>query len=192
MLNIVLFGPPGAGKGTQSNQLIEKYGLIHLSTGDIFRANIKGETELGILAKGYMDGGNLVPDQVTISMLESEVDKHPNATGFIFDGFPRTTPQAEALEVFLNGKNTTISLMLALDVHEDELVKRLLNRGKDSGRADDKDENIIRNRINVYNQQTAIVSDFYSKQNKFEKIDGVGSVEAIFDRLCLAINRHSK
>ena len=121
MLNIVLFGPPGAGKGTQAATLVTKYDLIHLSTGDIFRANIKGETELGILAKGYMDGGNLVPDQVTISMLESEVDKHPNATGFIFDGFPRTTPQAEALEVFLNGKNTTISLMLALDVQAPEL-----------------------------------------------------------------------
>ena len=149
MLNLVLFGPPGAGKGTQAAKLTSKYNLIHLSTGDIFRANIKGQTELGTLAKSYMDKGNLVPDEVTIKMLESEVDKTPHAKGYIFDGFPRTTPQAEALEAFLKSKNTEITLMLALEVAEDELVKRLLLRGKDSGRADDTDEAIIRNRINV-------------------------------------------
>ncbi|MGB0887187.1 MAG: adenylate kinase [Vicingaceae bacterium] len=190
MLNIVLFGPPGAGKGTQAEKLVNKYNLVHLSTGDIFRANIKGETELGKLAKTYIDGGNLVPDEVTIKMLESEVDKNPEAKGFIFDGFPRTTTQAEALEAFLASKETAISVMLALNVSEEELIKRLLLRGKDSGRADDANEEVIANRIKVYNEQTAVVADFYSAQNKFEKIDGIGSIEEIFDRLCTAIDNH--
>jgi adenylate kinase len=189
MLNIVLFGPPGAGKGTQAEKLVNKYNLVHLSTGDIFRANIKGETELGKLAKSYMDKGNLVPDQVTISMLEAEVDKNPKANGFIFDGFPRTTPQAEALDKFLFSKNTTITKMLALDVENGELIKRLLERGKDSGRADDLDTAIIANRIKVYNDQTAVVADFYAAQNKFEKINGIGAIDAIFNRLCAAIDK---
>ncbi len=192
MLNIVLFGPPGAGKGTQAEKLIAKYQLCHLSTGDIFRANIKGETELGKLAKSYMDKGELVPDQVTISMLEAEVDKNPSAKGFIFDGFPRTTPQAKALEAFLSSKGTSISVMLALDVKEEELIKRLLLRGADSGRADDKDESIIANRIKVYNEQTAVVADFYAAEGKFEKINGIGDIEQIFTRLCEAIEKHSK
>lgn len=192
MLNIVLFGPPGAGKGTQAEKLIAKYQLCHLSTGDIFRANIKGETELGKSAKSFMDKGELVPDQVTISMLEAEVDKNPSAKGFIFDGFPRTTPQAKALEAFLSSKGTSISVMLALDVKEEELIKRLLLRGADSGRADDKDGSIIANRIKVYNEQTAVVADFYAAEGKFEKINGVGDIEQIFARLCEAIEKHSK
>ena len=188
MLNIVLFGPPGAGKGTQAAKMVEKYNLVHLSTGDIFRANIKGNTELGTLAKSYMDKGNLVPDEVTIKMLEAEVNKTPNATGFIFDGFPRTKPQAGALSKFLKNKNAGVRAMLALDVEEDELVKRLLLRGKDSGRPDDSNEEIIRNRISVYNDQTAVVAEYYEEKGHFKKINGVGSVEEIFDKICDAVD----
>ena len=189
MLNIVLFGPPGAGKGTQAEKLISKYNLVHLSTGDIFRANIKGETELGTLAKSYIDAGNLVPDEITIKMLESEVDRNPSAEGFIFDGFPRTIPQAKALEAFLESKAMSVSIMLALNVSEHELIKRLLFRGKASGRADDANEDVIANRIKVYNEQTAVVADFYSAQNKFEQIQGIGSVDEIFETLSAAIDR---
>lgn len=190
MLNIVLFGPPGAGKGTQAAKLVEKYKLTHLSTGDVFRYNIKNETELGTLAKSYMDKGELVPDEVTIKMLESEVDKVQNPVGFIFDGFPRTNPQADALESFLKGKNTEVKLMLALDVPEDELVTRLIARGADSGRADDQDESIVRNRIQVYNNQTAVVADYYASKNKFEKITGVGTIDGIFDSICAVIDKY--
>lgn len=189
MLNIILFGPPGAGKGTQSEYLIKKYGLTHLSTGDIFRANIKGETELGKLAKSYIDKGALVPDEVTIKMLESEVDKISAPNGFIFDGFPRTEAQAEALDTFLSSKNTAITLMAALEVEEDELLKRLLLRGKDSGRSDDQDENIIKNRITEYNNKTAPLKAYYAAQSKFVGVDGIGSLEEIFERLCLAIDQ---
>ncbi|MEN9345396.1 MAG: hypothetical protein RLZZ60_865 [Bacteroidota bacterium] len=192
MLNIVLFGPPGAGKGTQSEKLVKDYQLVHLSTGDIFRYNIKNNTELGQLAKSFMDKGNLVPDEVTINMLQAEADKHPEAKGFIFDGFPRTTAQAIALDAFLNSKNTSISLMLALSVSEDELIKRLLLRGKDSGRADDSDEAIIRNRISVYNEQTAVAAEYYNQQNKYHQIDGIGSIDEIYQRLQNVINQHSQ
>lgn len=190
MLNIVLFGPPGAGKGTQAEKLIAKYNLCHLSTGDIFRANIKGETQLGKLAKSYMDKGELVPDSVTIAMLESEVNKNPQAKGFIFDGFSRTTPQAEALTAFLASKGTEISVMLALDVEEKELIKRLLLRGEKSGRADDSNENVISNRIQVYNKQTAVVADFYAAQNKFENIEGIGGIDTVFEKLCNSIDKY--
>jgi adenylate kinase len=188
MLNIVLFGPPGAGKGTQSERLIEKYNLVHLSTGDVFRANIKGETELGKLAKSYMDAGQLVPDAVTIDMLRSEVAKHTDPKGFIFDGFPRTNAQAQALDEFLSSLNTQISLMLALEVEEQELKTRLLKRAEVSGRADDADPAVIEKRITVYNQETAPVKAFYQAQEKFIAIDGIGSIDEITQRLFAAID----
>jgi adenylate kinase len=189
MLNIVLFGPPGAGKGTQSAKLIDKYGLVHLSTGDIFRANIKGGTELGNLAKSYIDKGQLVPDEVTIGMLASEVNKNPDAKGFIFDGFPRTQAQAEALDKLLAEKGTGITFMLALEVEEEELRKRLLLRGKDSGRADDQDPAIIQKRIDVYNGETMPVKEFYTQQGKYKGINGIGEIEGIFNDLCNAIGK---
>ena len=189
MLNIVLFGPPGAGKGTQSEKLIEKFELIHLSTGDIFRANIKGETDLGKLAKSYMDKGELVPDSVTISMLESEVNKYEQPKGFIFDGFPRTSAQANALDQFLTSKQSEITCMLALEVEESELRARLLNRAKTSGRPDDANPEIIQNRIDVYNRETAPVADYYKAQHKYKGIPGVGSIEEISERLFAAIEQ---
>jgi adenylate kinase len=189
MLNIVLFGPPGAGKGTQSERLIEKYGLVHLSTGDIFRANIKGETELGLLAKSYMDKGQLVPDEVTINMLRSEVIKHQDPKGFIFDGFPRTNNQAVALDSFLTASGTSISVMLALEVEENELKERLKKRAEVSGRADDADPEVIANRIKVYNAETSPVKDFYLNQGKFISIDGIGSIDEITNRLFSAIDQ---
>lgn len=188
MLNIVLFGPPGAGKGTQSERLIEKYGLVHLSTGDIFRANIKGETELGLLAKSYMDRGALVPDEVTINMLKDVVLKHDTAKGFIFDGFPRTNAQANALDGFLSGLNTQITVMLALDVEEEELRERLKKRAEVSGRPDDANPEVIQNRINVYKNETAPVKAFYEAQGKFVSINGIGSIDEISDRLYAAID----
>ena len=190
MLNIILFGPPGAGKGTQSAYLVEHYGLVHLSTGDIFRANIKGGTELGQLAQSYMNQGQLVPDDVTIRMLESEVDKHQQAKGFIFDGFPRTTAQAEALDVFLNGRETPVSCMLALDVAEEELKTRLLARAETSGRPDDADPAVIQKRIDVYNAETAPVASHYAAQGKFTGVDGIGTIEEITERLQAAIPNH--
>ena len=187
MLNIVLFGPPGAGKGTQSENLIARYQLVHLSTGDIFRYNIKGETDLGKLAKSFMDKGELVPDSVTISMLESEVNNHADAKGFIFDGFPRTGAQAEALDNFLTSKNSSITCMLALEVNEDELKARLLNRAKSSGRPDDANPTVIQNRINVYNRETAPVAEYSTAQGKYKGIDGIGTIEEISERLYQAI-----
>ena len=188
MLNIVLFGPPGAGKGTQSERLIEKYGLVHLSTGDIFRANIKGETELGLLAKSYMDKGNLVPDEVTINMLKSEVMKHDAPKGFIFDGFPRTNAQADALDAFLKSIGTSISMMVGLEVEEDELRERLKKRAEISGRPDDANPEVIQNRINVYNNETAPVKAFYENQGKYYGVNGIGSIDEISNRLYAVID----
>lgn len=183
MLNIVLFGPPGAGKGTQSEKLIEKYGLVHLSTGDILRSEIARGTALGMEAKQIMDRGDLVSDDIVIGMIESKLDSNPNANGFIFDGFPRTQAQAVALDDLLQKKGTAISAMLALEVDNDELVKRLLLRGKDSGRPDDANEDIIRNRVNEYNNKTLPLKKYYSEQAKFHSINGIGSIESIFNQL---------
>ncbi|MFV0540056.1 MAG: adenylate kinase [Aestuariibaculum sp.] len=183
MTNLVLFGPPGAGKGTQAEFLKAKYKLVHISTGDVFRYNIKSETALGMLAKSYIDKGELVPDQVTIDMLKAEVEKNTDANGFIFDGFPRTSAQANALDKLLESKDSAINAMIALEVDDEILVERLLNRGKTSGRADDADESIIRNRISEYYNKTAILKDYYSEQNKYFGVDGVGSIEDITGRL---------
>lgn len=190
MLNIVLFGPPGAGKGTQSERLIEKYQLVHLSTGDIFRYNIKNETELGRKAKSYIDQGQLVPDSLTIDLLRSEVLKHSKANGFIFDGFPRTNAQAQALDEFLMELNCSISMMVALDVEENELKDRLQKRAEVSGRVDDADPTVIENRIAVYKKETAPVKDFYQNQNKYFSIDGIGSIDEITERLFTTIDQH--
>ena len=189
MLNIVLFGPPGCGKGTQSEKLIAKYQLVHLSTGDILRAEIANNTKLGLEAKAFMDKGQLVTDQVVIGMIASKIDNNKSAKGFIFDGFPRTTAQAEALDVMLAERKIPVKCMLSLEVEKEELVKRLLNRGLTSGRADDQNPEIIENRIKEYNAKTAPVIQFYEKQGKFRPIKGMGSIDEIFDRLCKAIEK---
>src|SRR5471030_1298251 len=183
MLNIVLFGPPGAGKGTQSQNLIEKYGLIHLSTGDLLRGEISQGTELGLEAKKLMDEGILVPDHVVIGMISNKLDSNKDAKGFIFDGFPRTVAQAIALDELLKSKNSAISGMIALEVSDTELEHRLLLRGKDSGRSDDANPEVIRKRIREYNDKTAPVADFYKNQNKFTSVNGSGPKESIFDTI---------
>ncbi|MBC7398934.1 MAG: adenylate kinase [Mucilaginibacter sp.] len=184
MLNLVLFGPPGAGKGTQSQKLIEKYGLIHLSTGDLLRGEISQGTALGLEAKKLMDEGLLVPDAVVIGMISNKLDANKDGKGFIFDGFPRTVAQAEALDALLESKKSAISGMIALEVNDDELERRLLLRGKDSGRPDDANPEVIRKRIHEYNSKTAPVADFYKGQNKFKSINGIGTVDEIFGAIC--------
>jgi adenylate kinase len=188
MINIVLFGKPGAGKGTQAEFLKGKYNLTHLSTGDIFRYNIKNDTELGQLAKTYMDKGDLVPDEVTIKMLESEVDKNPQSAGFLFDGFPRTLAQADALDAFLESKGQSITATVALEANDEILVQRLLERGKTSGRPDDQDEEKIRNRYQEYNEKTAPLMEYYQEQGKFHAVDGIGAIEEITQRLSTVID----
>ena len=189
MTNLVLFGKPGAGKGTQAAFLKDKYNLVHISTGDIFRHNIKNETKLGKLAQSYMDKGDLVPDEVTIQMLQEEVEKNPNAEGFIFDGFPRTIAQAEALDAFLESKGMRIHGTLALEADDEVLIKRLLERGKVSGRTDDQDEEKIRNRFTEYNEKTAPLITFYQTQGKYHAINGIGTIEEITTRLSETIDK---
>ncbi len=184
MLNLVLFGPPGAGKGTQSEKLISKYQLVHLSTGDILRNEISNGTALGLEAKKLMDQGILVPDEVVIGMISNKLDANKDANGFIFDGFPRTVAQAEALDSLLASKSSSITKMVALEVEHDELKKRLLLRGKDSGRPDDANPEIIEKRIQEYLSKTAPVAEYYKTQSKFVSINGIGSIEEIFDSIC--------
>lgn len=188
MTNIVLFGPPGAGKGTQAEVLKKKYNLVHISTGDVFRFNIKNETELGRKAKSFIEKGQLVPDSVTIDMLNAEVDKNQEVNGIIFDGFPRTRAQAEALDDLLSKKDTQVSAMLALEVDDEVLMERLTERGKTSGRKDDANEEVIRKRIKIYYEETAILKSYYEKVEKFHGINGVGGIEDITARLSKVID----
>ncbi len=189
MTNIVLFGPPGAGKGTQAEVLKVKYQLVHISTGDVFRYNIKNQTQLGTLAKSYMDKGHLVPDGVTIKMLKTEVEKNPEANGFVFDGFPRTAAQAEALAILMEEKSSQINAMVALEVDDEILVGRLLERGKTSGRADDADEAIIRERVAEYYRKTDILKDFYKGKDRYFGVNGVGTIQEITARLSEVFDR---
>lgn len=189
MFNLVLFGPPGCGKGTQSDKLVEKYKLVHLSTGNLLREEITQQTPLGLEAKNFMDKGQLVPDEVVIGMVDNYFDKHKGARGFLFDGFPRTVAQARALDNLLDMKMTSISTVVALEVSEQELVKRLLNRGKTSGRSDDNNEEVIRKRYAVYLKETAPVAEYYKKLKKFESVKGEGSIDTIFNAICNAIDK---
>ncbi|HEY0059729.1 MAG TPA: adenylate kinase [Flavisolibacter sp.] len=187
MVNIILFGPPGSGKGTQSDKIVERYGLVHLSTGNLLRQEITEKTPLGLEAKNFMDKGQLVPDEVVIGMIDSCLDKHTEAKGFLFDGFPRTVAQAQALDKLLSFKKTSISKVLALEVSEEELVKRLLKRGATSGRSDDTNESIIRHRYSVYKNETEPVAVHYEQEGKLERIKGEGTVDDIFNALSASI-----
>jgi adenylate kinase len=187
MFNLILFGPPGSGKGTQSEKIVEKFGLIHLSTGNLLRQEIADKTPLGLEAKNFMDKGQLVPDEVVIGMIDSSLEKHADAKGFLFDGFPRTIAQAEALDKLLALKKTGICKVLALEVTEEELVKRLVKRGETSGRSDDTDEQVIRKRFIVYKNETEPVAEYYHSQGKLERIQGEGSIDEIFSKLSTCI-----
>jgi adenylate kinase len=187
MLHLVLFGPPGAGKGTQSEKLVRDFDLTHLSTGDIFRHNIRENTALGKWAKTYIDKGELVPDEVTIGMLKEAISAAKGSKGFIFDGFPRTVAQAEALDSLLQEQGHEVTIMISLNVPEEELLRRLMERGKQSGRTDDTDENIIRNRIQVYNDQTAIAAAYYENKGKHARVNGLGTIEDIYEQISQVI-----
>lgn len=189
MINIILFGPPGSGKGTQAVQLADKYDLLHISTGDLFRYEMGNDTPLGKEAKTYISKGQLVPDSVTIGMLKNKVNANPDVGGYIFDGFPRTIAQAEALNEFLSEKGQKIAGLLSLTVDDTEIIKRLLERGKSSGRSDDQDQSIIQNRIAVYKNETSPVFDFYSKTDQAQEIVGMGSIETVFHNLTTAIDK---
>ena len=189
MLNLILFGPPGSGKGTQSEKLIVKYGLKHLSTGDLLRSEIAQQTQLGMEAKNFMDKGQLVPDAVVIGMIRSAIENNPAVKGFLFDGFPRTSAQAAALDQLMELKNTSIKIMLAMEVGEKELMSRLLKRGETSGRSDDTNEEVVKARIVEYHNKTAAVADYYKQFNKVVTIKGEGTVEDIFNALCNEIDQ---
>jgi adenylate kinase len=188
MFNLILFGPPGSGKGTQSEKLIAKYGLKHLSTGDILRSEIAGKTELGLKAKSFMDAGQLVPDAVVIGMVDAAISANKGVNGFLFDGFPRTKAQAEALDQLLTSHSTEIHVVLALDVPEEELIQRMIGRAKTSGRTDDADPEVQKKRIAVYRNETLAVADHYKMFNKVVHLNGLGSVEEIFLSLCKEID----
>ncbi len=188
MLNLILFGPPGSGKGTQAALLVDKYGFLHISTGDLFRSEIGNQTDLGLLAQSYMAQGKLVPDTVTIDMLRKKVEANPEVTGIIFDGFPRTIQQAQALDALLAERSSEVTGLLALTVDEDEIVQRILNRAKTSGRSDDADEGIIRDRIAVYENNTTPVFDYYEERGKSFRVKGMGSIDEIFARLSAIID----
>lgn len=188
MFNIVLFGAPGCGKGTQSELLEKHYGLAHVSTGDIIRGEIAAKTPLGERMHAYIERGELAPDELVVGMIENYLDAHADVAGTIFDGFPRTTAQAEAFDRMLSARGLEVGLMVYMDVPEEELVKRILLRGKVSGRADDASEDVIRNRIKVYNAQTAVVADYYKAQGKYEKVPSLGTIEEVFDRICKVID----
>lgn len=190
MITLILFGPPGSGKGTQAVNLVEKYGLLHISTGDLFRYEMKNDTPLGLEAKSYIKKGELVPDSITIGMLKNKMDANKGVKGYILDGFPRTVPQAEALDELLASQGSEVTALVALDVADDILIERLQGRAETSGRADDADVDIIKNRIEVYKTQTSPVADFYAQTNKTSYVDGVGSIEEISNRLFDAINAH--
>ncbi len=187
MINLILFGPPGSGKGTQAAKLVEKYNFLHISTGDLFRYEMGNDTPLGLKAKSFIEKGELVPDEITIGMLRNKVEANPEVSGYIFDGFPRTIAQSEALDSLLSSMAKKVDMLVALDVEDEEIVKRILQRGKTSGRADDNDESIIRNRISVYNENTSQVYDYYDAKGVSHKVDGLGSIDDIFQRLCQTI-----
>jgi len=192
MFNLILFGPPGSGKGTQAEKLVGKYKLIHLSTGNLLREEISKKTPLGLEAKKFMDKGQLVPDEVVIGMIDSSLEHHKNAAGFLFDGFPRTVAQAKALDKLLELRKNSINTVLALEVGDEEVVKRILDRGKTSGRSDDTNEEVIRKRLSVYKDETAPVAEHYIKSKKFQSVKGEGSIDEIFLSLCEAIDKKKK
>jgi adenylate kinase len=191
MLNIILFGPPGAGKGTQSKKIIEKYKLSHISTGDILRKNIEKKTALGIEAKKLIDDGNYVPDDMAIQLINNELSIQQNQNGFIFDGFPRTTYQAERFSNILSKYGGDVSLMISIEVEENKLIERLVNRSKESGRPDDRQEEIIRKRLSIYHSRTSCIKDYYKSLGKFESIDGNGEIDVIFDKICTVITKYN-
>ena len=190
MVNIVLFGAPGCGKGTQAQRLKEHYGIDHVSTGEVIRDEIRRGTELGQSMEAYIKAGQLAPDEIVIGMIDHYVTGHMNAAGCIFDGFPRTTIQAEEFDKILAGHGLKVDVMIDIHVPEEELVRRILLRGKDSGRADDASEDVIRNRIKVYREQTEVVGAYYARQNKYFEVDGVGSMDEVFDRICRVVDAH--